>query len=94
MESLPFADHQFDLVTGFNSVQYAASPVNALREAGRVARSGAPVVIAVWGKPADTQVAPYLKAVGALLPPPPLGAPAPLPCRRMVLWKRWSRKRV
>jgi SAM-dependent methyltransferase len=77
MEALPYAHSAFDVVTGFNSFQYAASPVNALREAGRVARTGAPVVIAVWGKPEDTEAAAYLAALGSLMPPPPPGAPGP-----------------
>ena len=34
MEELPFADGTFDVVTGFNSFQYAADPVNALRQQG------------------------------------------------------------
>ena len=33
METLPYADRSFDVVTGFNAFQYAASPVNALRRA-------------------------------------------------------------
>jgi|SRR5690348_3283098 ubiquinone/menaquinone biosynthesis C-methylase UbiE len=51
MESLPYDDGTFDAVTGFNAFQYAASPVNALREARRVARAGGIIVIAVWGLP-------------------------------------------
>jgi ubiquinone/menaquinone biosynthesis C-methylase UbiE len=77
MEALPYAHSAFDVVTGFNSFQYAASPVNALREAGRVARTGAPVVIAVWGTPEDTEAAASLAALGSLMPPPPPGAPGP-----------------
>src|SRR5213083_858666 len=49
MEDLPWEDHSFDLVTGFNSCFFADDMVAALREAGRVARPGAPVVIQVWG---------------------------------------------
>lgn len=75
MEELPWSDHQFDVVTGFNAFQFAASPVNALREARRVARQGAVVVVAVWGKPEDTQVAAYFAALSSLLPPP--GTPGP-----------------
>ncbi len=77
MEQLPFEDHAFDVVTGFNSFQYAADPVHALAEARRVARPGAPVVALVWGRQEDCQLAPYFFALGALLPPPPPGAPGP-----------------
>jgi SAM-dependent methyltransferase len=49
MESLPYRDDTFDLVTGFNSFFFAHDIVAALREAGRVAKPGAPVVIQVWG---------------------------------------------
>jgi hypothetical protein len=35
-------------VTGFNSFFFANDMVAALREAGRVAKPGAPVVIQVW----------------------------------------------
>lgn len=51
MEGLPHADGSFDVVTGFNAFQYAAKPVNALREARRVAKRGGVLVIAVWGCP-------------------------------------------
>jgi ubiquinone/menaquinone biosynthesis C-methylase UbiE len=44
MEELPFADGTFDVVTGFNSFQYASSPVAAVKEAKRVARKGGYVV--------------------------------------------------
>ena len=49
MEALPYEDDTFDLVTGFNSFFFANDIVAALREAGRVAKPGAPVVIQVWG---------------------------------------------
>jgi ubiquinone/menaquinone biosynthesis C-methylase UbiE len=77
MEALPYADESFDVVTGFNAFQYAASPVNALREARRVAKPGRAVVIATWGAPEACEAAGHLKALGALMPPPPPGAPGP-----------------
>ena len=77
MEMLPHADRSFDVVTGFNAFQYAASPVNALREARRVTQPGCYVVIATWGLPEDCDAAGHLKALGALMPPPPPGAPGP-----------------
>ena len=45
----PTRTTRFDLVTGFNSFFFANDIVAALREAGRVAKPGAPVVIQVWG---------------------------------------------
>lgn len=77
MEQLPYADNTFDAVTGFNSFQYAADPVNALKEARRVAKDGAPVTVALWGKSEDCEAAAYLLALKPLLPPPPPGAPGP-----------------
>lgn len=77
METLPHADASFDAVTGFNAFQYAASPVNALQEARRVAKAGGVIVIAVWGLPETCEAAGHLKALGALMPPPPPGAPGP-----------------
>jgi SAM-dependent methyltransferase len=49
METLPYQEDTFDLVTGFNSFFFANDIVAAVREAGRVAKPGAPVVIQVWG---------------------------------------------
>jgi SAM-dependent methyltransferase len=49
MEDLPWDDDTFDLVAGFNSFFFADDMVAALREAGRVAKPGAPVVIQAWG---------------------------------------------
>jgi ubiquinone/menaquinone biosynthesis C-methylase UbiE len=77
MEALPYADHSFDAITGFNSFQYAASPINALREARRVAKTGASIAVATWGKPADCEAAVYLAALRELMPPAPPGAPGP-----------------
>jgi SAM-dependent methyltransferase len=77
MEDLRYEDGAFDVVTGFNSFQYAVRPVAALREAKRVARKGGSVVVGVWGRPEETEAAAYLKALGGLLPPPPPGKPGP-----------------
>ena len=77
IEELPYGDASFDVVTGFNSFQYAADPVRALREARRVTGSGGTVAIVTWGRPEDCEASAYLKALGSLLPPPPPGAPGP-----------------
>jgi SAM-dependent methyltransferase len=74
MELLAHDDGAFDAVTGFNAFQYAASPVNALREARRVVKADGIIVIAVWGLPESCEAAVHLKALGSLMPPPPPGA--------------------
>ncbi len=45
LESIPFADASFEVVTGFNSFQFASDPSRALGEARRVARPGGKVVV-------------------------------------------------
>ena len=51
LQTLPYADDSFDLVTGFRSFFFADDVVAALREARRVARPDAHVVIQVFGRP-------------------------------------------
>lgn len=51
LQRLPYEDGAFDLVTGFTSFFFADDMVEALREAGRVARPGAPIVVQVFGDP-------------------------------------------
>lgn len=77
LEELPFDDSAFDLVTGFNSFQYAADRVHALEEARRVMKPDGRLVALVWGEPDKCEMAPYLAALGSLMPPPPPGAPGP-----------------
>jgi SAM-dependent methyltransferase len=77
MEWLPWADGSFDVVAGINAFQYATRPEVAVGEAARVLRPSGRVALAVWGRPESCQAAAYLAALGALLPPPPPGAPGP-----------------
>jgi SAM-dependent methyltransferase len=77
MEELPYAHGAFDLVTGFNSFQFAADAVNAMQEARRVTRPGGALVIGVFGSPQDCEARAYFAALGSILPPPPPGAPGP-----------------
>jgi SAM-dependent methyltransferase len=77
IEELPFGDHTFDVTSGFNSFQYAANPKAALGQARRVTKPGGSVIVAVWGAAEKCQLAPYLAAVGKLMPPSPPGAPGP-----------------
>ncbi|HEX4156450.1 MAG TPA: class I SAM-dependent methyltransferase [Acidobacteriaceae bacterium] len=77
LESLPFADDSFDVVTGFNSFQYAGDRVAALGQAKRVAKPGATVVVMTWGRPEGMEAASLVAALKPLLPAPPPGAPGP-----------------
>ena len=74
MEALPFDDDTFDFVTGFNSFFFAADIVNAVREAGRVAKPGGTVVLQVWGNPEHCELMAVLRSLAPLRPPRP--APA------------------
>jgi SAM-dependent methyltransferase len=75
MEELPWEDESFDLVTGFNSFFFANDMVAALREAQRVARPGAPVVIQVWGAHERCDLEAMKQIARPLLPPRPEDAP-------------------
>ena len=73
MEELPYEDHSFNAVTGFNSFQFAGDPARALREAARVAENGAPIAVGTWGREDQCETAVVLKASARLGPPPPPG---------------------
>ena len=77
LETLPFDDATFDVVTGFNSFQYAANPAVALGEARRVTKAEGVIVAMTWGVPEGMQAAAVVAALRPLLPPPPPGAPGP-----------------
>ncbi len=77
LESLPFASESFDMVTAFNSLQYAGNFTNALSEAKRVLKKGGRIVIGIWDMPEHSDATNILKAIGTLLPPPPAGIPGP-----------------
>ncbi len=70
MESLPFDSRTFDVVTGINSFQFAANPINAIREARRVGAPKARLIIATWGRIEECDTAAYFDA----LSPPGAGA--------------------
>jgi SAM-dependent methyltransferase len=65
METLPWPDASFDVVTAFNSLQYALDPDVAMTEASRVVRIGGRLAVCKWGPPAENQFFAFLVAVGA-----------------------------
>ena len=90
LEDLPFSDESFDVVTGFNSFQYAGNPVAALREARRVAKRGGFVVIVTFGDPEGMGAAALVTALKPLLPPPPPGAPGPFALSKEDALRRFA----
>jgi SAM-dependent methyltransferase len=75
MEELLYEDDMFDLVTGFNSFFFADDMVAALREAGRVAKAGSPVVVQVWGRHERCDLEAMKQIARPFLPPRPANAP-------------------
>jgi SAM-dependent methyltransferase len=75
MEELPWEDDSFDLVTGFNSFFFANDMAAALREAGRVAKPDAAVVIQVWGAHERCDLEAMKQIARPFLPPRPPDAP-------------------
>jgi ubiquinone/menaquinone biosynthesis C-methylase UbiE len=75
LQFLPYHADAFDVVTSFNSFWFAADPIEALREARRVAKPGAPVLALVWGRPERCELSPLLEAVASLFPSNPDDAP-------------------
>jgi SAM-dependent methyltransferase len=81
LQFLPYEDDSFDVVCGFNAFFFAADMPAALREAGRVARPGAPVVVQVWGRPERCAIEAMKAVVRPFMPgppPPPLWKPGVL----------------
>lgn len=82
--ALPYPAARFDAVICVQALTHVANPLTALREAARVARRGAPVVITVWGKQENCDIRAFGQALSGLLPravgqgsgihPPPLSA--------------------
>jgi SAM-dependent methyltransferase len=75
MEALPYDDDTFDLVTGFNSFFFASDIGGAVREAGRVAKTGSPVVIQVWGPHERNDLEAMKEIARPYFPPRPPDAP-------------------
>jgi SAM-dependent methyltransferase len=77
LESLPYEDDMFDVVAGFKSFFFAVD-LGALREAGRVAKPGAPVVIQMWGRHERCDLEAMKQVARPFMPPrPPYAPPEP-----------------
>ena len=65
MESLPWAEDSFDVVTAFDAVQYALDTEMALIEASRVLRADGRIAVSKWGPPATNEFFAFLTSIGA-----------------------------
>jgi SAM-dependent methyltransferase len=74
-DPLPFDAGEFDVVTAFNSVQYAADPVAALKNMSQVTKPGGLISVVVWGPPAQCESGVLFTELGPLMPPAPPSAP-------------------
>ena len=74
-DPLPFDAGEFDVVTAFNSVQYAADPVAALKNMSHVTKPGGLISVVVWGPPAQCESGVLFTELGPLMPPAPPAAP-------------------
>jgi SAM-dependent methyltransferase len=77
IEELPYDDATFDVVTAYNSIQYASDPKTAVAELARVTRPGGRVAIEVWGEAARCETEVFFARLRELVTPPP-GTAAPL----------------
>lgn len=75
LQSLPFDDGSFDVVTGFNSFQFADDVTAAFGEAARVAKPGGRVAVQVWGRPERCELLAVIGAIAPFLPGPPPSPP-------------------
>ncbi|MEP7237792.1 MAG: class I SAM-dependent methyltransferase [Ferruginibacter sp.] len=78
MNELPFADNSFNLVTGFNSIQYAEDLPKTLSEIKRVLKDDGKLVISTWGSANECEALKVLASIATLLPEPVAGSPGPL----------------
>jgi SAM-dependent methyltransferase len=79
IESLPYDEATFDIVTAFNSIQYANDPAAAVAELARVCSPGGRIAIGIWGAPQRCETEALFARLRSLAPPPP-GTKAPLAC--------------
>ncbi len=77
LQSLPFADNAFDVVSSFNAIQYAGDVAQALAEVKRTLAPDGTIAIATWGAPEGMDAAQVVAVLKPLLPPPPPNAPGP-----------------
>ncbi len=74
-DPLPFGASSFDVVTAFNSIQFANDPVGVLVNIRKVTKPGGLVGVVVWGPPQLCESAVMFTELGPLMPPAPPDGP-------------------
>ena len=74
-DPLPFDPGSFDVITAFNSIQYVADPVTAVKNMSQLVRPGGFISLLVWGPPDQCESGVMFAELGPLLPPRPDEAP-------------------
>jgi SAM-dependent methyltransferase len=69
MEHLPWSNNHFNVVTSFNAFQFAADPIEAVKEAKRVVKLEGYIAVVVWGYENECETFVTMGAVGRLLSP-------------------------
>ena len=78
-DALPFEPGSFDVVTAFNSVQYAADPVAAVKSMSQLLRPGGLISLLVWGPPERCQSGVMFARPSCIPGFPPRAALSPAP---------------
>jgi SAM-dependent methyltransferase len=71
LESLPFQDDSFDVITASNVLQFVEDKPRALREIRRVLAPGGKFAVGMWAEPEKCEMAAVFKAVSEAVPGPP-----------------------
>lgn len=77
IHTLPYEDRCFEVVTAFNSLQFARDPLAVLAEARRVTRPAGRIYVLVWGREQHTDLLAVMTALHRLVPPRPAGSSGP-----------------
>ena len=78
MENISFDEKSFDIVTGFNSLQYAEDIIKLLKRINGLMKDDGKLAIGVWGSNDECEALKVLLSIASLLPDPPAGSPGPL----------------
>ena len=94
LEDLPFPDHAFDVVTGFNAFQFAGNPVRALTEARRETKPGGVVAVMTWAAPKAWRRPRSSRRCALCCPPRHPAHPVPSPCLTRTAFRPLSHRQA